>query len=84
MNIIVDDRSTASKDDSKSSTSTPSGSLSGEKHQINAGKEAAMEAELRAARERAALPLETRISSFKEMLAEKEVRINDMISLTNA
>ena len=61
------------KEDSKLSTCAASGSLGGEKPQINAGKEAAMEAELRAARERAALPLETRINSFKEMLAEKDV-----------
>lgn len=33
-----------------------------------------MEAEVRAARERAIVPLETRIKSFREMLAEKEVR----------
>lgn len=32
-----------------------------------------MEAEVRAARERAIVPLETRIKSFREMLAEKEV-----------
>lgn len=44
-----------------------------------------MEAELRAARERAALPLETRISSFKEMLAEKDVRttFRDVIDAHN-
>ncbi|XKL64051.1 hypothetical protein PGB90_004137 [Kerria lacca] len=46
---------------------------SSEKHQINIGKEAAMEAEVRAARERAVVPLETRINSFREMLVEKEV-----------
>lgn len=33
-----------------------------------------MEAEVRAARERAVVPLETRINSFREMLAEKDVR----------
>lgn len=44
-----------------------------EKKQIEVGKEAAMEAEVRAARERAIVPLETRIKSFREMLAEKEV-----------
>uniref|UniRef100_A0A1B6GNX3 FF domain-containing protein n=1 Tax=Cuerna arida TaxID=1464854 RepID=A0A1B6GNX3_9HEMI len=44
-----------------------------EKKQIDIGKEAAMEAEVRAARERAIVPLETRIKSFREMLAEKEV-----------
>ncbi|KAE8741466.1 hypothetical protein FOCC_FOCC013010 [Frankliniella occidentalis] len=44
-----------------------------EKKQIEVGKEAAMEAEVRAARERAIVPLDTRIKSFREMLAEKEV-----------
>lgn len=38
------------------------------------GKEAAIEAEVRAARERALVPLETRVNSFKEMLKEKDVR----------
>ncbi len=33
-----------------------------------------MEAEIKAARERAQVPLDIRISRFKEMLAEKEVR----------
>lgn len=47
-----------------------------EKHQINVGKEAAMEAEARAARERAVVPLDTRIRFFLEMLYEKEVRGN--------
>lgn len=37
------------------------------------GKEAAIEAEVRAARERALVPLETRVISFKEMLKEKDV-----------
>lgn len=44
-----------------------------EKKAIDIGKEAAMEAEVRAARERAIVPLETRIKSFREMLSEKEV-----------
>ncbi|XP_017786660.1 PREDICTED: transcription elongation regulator 1 isoform X2 [Nicrophorus vespilloides] len=38
---------------------------------IDMGK--AMEAEVRASKERALIPLETRIKSFKEMLAEKDV-----------
>lgn len=37
------------------------------------GKEAAIEAEVRAARERALVPLEIRVKSFKEMLKEKDV-----------
>lgn len=37
------------------------------------GKEAAIEAEVRAARERALVPLETRVTSFKDMLKEKDV-----------
>ncbi|PSN54986.1 Transcription elongation regulator 1, partial [Blattella germanica] len=44
-----------------------------DKKQIDIGKEAAIEAEVRAARERAIVPLEIRIKSFKEMLSEKEV-----------
>lgn len=38
------------------------------------GKEAAIEAEVRAARERALVPLETRVKQFKDMLKEKDVR----------
>lgn len=37
------------------------------------GKEAAIEAEVRAARERALVPLETRVQQFKDMLKEKDV-----------
>ncbi|XP_055310123.1 transcription elongation regulator 1 isoform X2 [Sitodiplosis mosellana] len=37
------------------------------------GKEAAIEAEVRAARERALVPLETRVKQFKDMLKEKDV-----------
>jgi hypothetical protein len=37
-------------------------------------KDSAMEAELRAARERAVIPLETRNAHFREMLSEKEVK----------
>ncbi|XP_011260944.1 transcription elongation regulator 1 isoform X2 [Camponotus floridanus] len=44
-----------------------------EKKTIDIGKEAAIEAEVRAARERAIVPLETRIKSFRDMLAEKDV-----------
>jgi len=40
---------------------------------IEVGKEAAMEAEMQAARERAVVPLETRVQQFMEMLTEKEV-----------
>uniref|UniRef100_A0A8D8VEZ3 Transcription elongation regulator 1 n=1 Tax=Cacopsylla melanoneura TaxID=428564 RepID=A0A8D8VEZ3_9HEMI len=40
---------------------------------IDLGKEAAMEAEVRAARERAIVPLEQRIQSFRTMLQEKDV-----------
>lgn len=43
------------------------------KKTIDIGKEAAIEAEVRAARERAIVPLETRIKSFRDMLAEKDV-----------
>ena len=37
------------------------------------GKEAAIEAEVKAARERAIIPLEIRMKQFRDMLAEKEV-----------
>lgn len=37
------------------------------------GKETAIEAEVRAARERALVPLETRVKQFKDMLKEKDV-----------
>uniref|UniRef100_T1IIS2 Transcription elongation regulator 1 n=1 Tax=Strigamia maritima TaxID=126957 RepID=T1IIS2_STRMM len=40
---------------------------------IDAGKEAAIEAEVRAARERAVVPLDIRMKQFREMLVEKEV-----------
>ncbi|CAM1317070.1 TCERG1 (predicted), partial [Pycnogonum litorale] len=40
---------------------------------IDAGKEAAIEAEVRASRERAVVPLDIRMKQFRDMLAEKEV-----------
>ena len=40
---------------------------------IEAGKEAAIEAEMQASRERAVVPLESRVQQFMEMLAEKQV-----------
>ena len=42
--------------------------------QIDVGKEAAIEAEVQAARQRAIVPLEIRMKQFRDMLAEKEVR----------
>ena len=39
---------------------------------IDVGKEAAIEAEVKAARERAIIPLEIRMKQFRDMLAEKE------------
>lgn len=39
-------------------------------------KEAAVEAELRAARERAVVPQETRMNQFKDMLLERGVKPN--------
>ena len=45
------------------------------KRQIDAGKEAAIEAEVKAARERAVIPLEIRMKQFRDMLAEKEVSV---------
>lgn len=46
-----------------------------EVRQIDIGKEAAMEAEVKAARERAIIPLEIRMKQFRDMLAEKEVSV---------
>jgi len=46
-----------------------------EVRQIDIGKEAAMEAEVKAARERAIIPLEIRMKQFRDMLSEKEVSI---------
>lgn len=43
-------------------------------------KEAAMEAELRAARERAIVPLEARMTQFKDMLLERGVSTKSNIS----
>jgi len=44
-----------------------------EKKRLASGKEAAIEAEVRAARERAVVPLETRMSRFRELLEEKKI-----------
>ena len=41
----------------------------------NDANEAAVEAEVRAAKERALVPLETRVKQFKEMLREKDVSV---------
>lgn len=46
---------------------------SGGPKQIDVGKEAAIEAEVQAARQRAVVPLEIRMKQFRDMLAEKEV-----------
>ena len=50
------------------------------KRQIDAGKEAAIEAEVKAARERAVIPLEIRMKQFRDMLAEKEVSVGGRVS----
>merc|ERR1719508_654295 len=44
-----------------------------EKKHVGAGKEAAIEAEVRAARERAVVPLETRMKQFRDLLEEKQI-----------
>ncbi|KAF4522361.1 hypothetical protein B566_EDAN012218 [Ephemera danica] len=54
-------------------TAVPGATILGGKKQIDAGKEAAIEAEVRAARERAVVPLELRVRQFREMLQEKDV-----------
>lgn len=43
------------------------------KKKLPAGKEAAIEAEVRASRERAVVPLETRMEQFRELLEEKQI-----------
>ncbi|XP_030767326.1 transcription elongation regulator 1-like isoform X2 [Sitophilus oryzae] len=55
------------------SSSTPVTNGASNTKKIDIGKEAAIEAEVRAAKERAVIPLDTRIKLFKEMLAEKQV-----------
>lgn len=40
---------------------------------VDVGKDAAVQAEIRAARERALLPLDTRVDTFVELLKEKDV-----------
>lgn len=40
---------------------------------VEVGKDAAIEAEVKAARERALVPVEIRMKQFRDMLAEKEV-----------
>lgn len=43
---------------------------------IEVGKDAAMEAEMKAARERANIPIDVRMKEFREMLVEKQVRFS--------
>ena len=43
------------------------------KKKVPAGKEAAIEAEVKAARERAVVPLEVRMAQFRELLEEKKI-----------
>merc|ERR1739842_85043 len=45
----------------------------GPKKKVGTGKEAAIEAEVRAARERAVVPLDVRMSRFRELLEEKQI-----------
>ena len=46
-----------------------------EKRIIDNSKEAAIEAEVQAARQRAVVPLEIRMKQFRDMLAEKDVSL---------
>uniref|UniRef100_V5GT16 Transcription elongation regulator 1-like protein n=1 Tax=Anoplophora glabripennis TaxID=217634 RepID=V5GT16_ANOGL len=62
----------ARKEDPQTPTPSANGTPTSAK-KIDIGKEAAIEAEVRAAKERAVIPLDTRIKLFKEMLAEKQV-----------
>lgn len=54
-------------------TGTESAKQAAARRQIEVGKEAAIEAEVRAARERATIPLDLRMRQFRDMLTEKEV-----------
>jgi transcription elongation regulator 1 len=64
---------TPAKKPKKEETTSTNGTTPQSARKIDIGKEAAIEAEVRAAKERAVVPLENRIKSFKEMLAEKHV-----------
>ena len=57
--------------------SSPGAGETGGRRQIDAGKESAMEAEVKAAKERAIIPLDIRMKQFRDMLVEKEVRNTD-------
>ncbi|XP_015374118.1 PREDICTED: transcription elongation regulator 1 isoform X1 [Diuraphis noxia] len=61
------------KADDKNSQENTNSSKSDVEPKANLMKDSAMEAELRAAKERAVVPLETRITQFREMLSEKDV-----------
>lgn len=54
-------------------TTTSTAAVKPSEKKNDLGKEAAIEAEVRAARERALVPLETRVTQFKDMLKEKDV-----------
>lgn len=66
-------------DEGEEEEETPNGAASEAKAEEESaapraqGKESAMEAELRAAKERATIPLEVRMQRFRDMLVEKEV-----------
>lgn len=70
-----DNCSSANGTTNSSSNNNSSAQLVGNQQpkKIDIGKEAAIEAEVKAAKERAVIPLENRIKLFKEMLAEKQV-----------
>ncbi|XP_050536238.1 transcription elongation regulator 1 [Daktulosphaira vitifoliae] len=60
-------------DNEKNGQENTSNNKNDSESKVNLMKDSAMEAELKAARERAVVPLETRITQFREMLSEKEV-----------
>ena len=76
------DQTAEKKDETPTTTTTPivvaSAAGTQEPKTIEAGKEAAMEAEVKAARERAIIPLEIRMKQFRDMLAEKDVSNNNI------
>lgn len=53
-----------------------------EMKKVEVGKDAAMEAEVKAARERAVVPVEIRMKQFRDMLAEKEVIFGNFLTIS--
>jgi transcription elongation regulator 1 len=70
--LVFEDELKAKEDAASNTTTTTNGNLSTLKS-INVGKDAAMEAEVKAARERQLVPLEKRMVQFRDLLSEKQI-----------